>query len=91
LAERGKRILFKVNELDVVDEGELELNTFIETTRWLNIKFRLEAQNILNLAEERNRTLFINTRNVVLNNIDRLEIRSRTKGFRLFLALSGTY
>ncbi|NNE38924.1 MAG: TonB-dependent receptor [Gammaproteobacteria bacterium] len=91
IAERGRRILFKVNELDVVDEGEMEFNAFIETTRWLNIKYRLEAQNILNLTEDRDRILFINTRNIMQDNISRREIRSRTKGFRLFLALSGTY
>jgi hypothetical protein len=91
IAQRDRRILFKVNELDIVDEGELEFNAFIETTRLGQIKARFEAQNIFNLAETRDRTIFIGTRNSSLSGVDRREIRYRTKGFRLFLILSGTF
>jgi hypothetical protein len=91
IAERAERILFKVNELDIVDESELEFNAFVETTRWAGLKARLEAQNILNLAETRDRTIFVNTRNSALADIDRRELRARTKGFRLFLTLSGAF
>ena len=91
IAKRDRRILFKVNELDIVDESELEFNAFIETTRWGEIKARFEAQNIFNLAETRDRTIFTGTRNSSLLGVDRREIRYRTKGFRLFLILSGTF
>ena len=90
-AERGDRILFKVNELDIIDESDLELNAFVETTRWADIKVRVEGQNILNLAEERNRTIFIDTRNLALTGIERREWRAREKGFRLFLILTGSF
>ena len=91
IAERAERILFKVNELDIVNEGELEFNAFVETTRWGEIKARLEAQNIFNLAETRDRTIFVGTRNPFLVNVERREIRARTKGFRIFIILSGTF
>jgi hypothetical protein len=90
-AERGERVLFKVNELDIIDESDLELNAFVETTRWADIKVRVEGQNILNLAEERNRTIFIDTRNLALTGIERREWRAREKGFRLFLILTGSF
>jgi hypothetical protein len=91
IAKRDRRILFKVNELDIVDESEFEFNAFIETTRWGEIKARFEAQNIFNLAETRDRTIFGGTRNSSLVGVDRREVRYRTKGFRLFLILSGTF
>jgi len=91
IAERAERILFKVNELDIVDESELEFNAFVETTRWAGLKTRLEAQNILNLAETRDRTLFVDTRNSAFVDIERRELRARTKGFRLYLTLSGAF
>jgi hypothetical protein len=91
IAERGKRILYKVNELDVVDESELEFNAFVETTRWWDIKARIEAQNILNLDETRDRIIFIDTRNISVSDLQRREISARDKGFRLFLILSGIF
>ncbi len=91
VAERGKRILYKVNELDIVDESDVEFNAFLETTRWWDIKVRVEAQNILNLSETRDRTIFANTRNISLSDVERREVSARDKGFRLFLIFSGTF
>ncbi len=91
IAERAERILFRVNELDKVDESELEFNAFAETTRFWGIKIRVEGQNILSLAEERDRTVFAGSRNTAMTNILRHELRSRDKGFRMFLTLSGAF
>ena len=91
IAERSERLLFKVNELDIVDEGELELNAFVETTRWWELKVRLLGENILNLAEVRDRTKFIGERNSTLTDIEGFEYRYRTKGFRLTLLVSGSF
>ena len=85
---RGERPFFKVNELDVADEGT-EFNVFVETTRWLGLKMRFAADNILNLAETRNRTLFVAERG--LSPVDRREIRSRERGFRVQLEVSGSF
>jgi outer membrane receptor protein involved in Fe transport len=91
IAERAERLLFKVNELDIIDEGELEFNAFVETTRWWGLKIRLLGENILNLAEVRDRTKFIGERNSTLTDIEGFEFRYRTKGFRLTLLLSGSF
>ncbi len=89
IADRAERILFKVNELDRIDERGLEFNAFVETTRWGGIKVRLDAENILNLAEGRNRTIYTGLRN--LSDVARQEIRDRAKGHRLTLLFSGSF
>lgn len=91
IADRAERLIFKVNELDIVDESELELNTFIETTRWAGIKIQLIGQNILNLAEVRNRSEFIGERNSTISDIEGYEYRYRTKGMRWTFLLSGSF
>jgi hypothetical protein len=91
IGERAERTLFKVNELDIVDEGDLEFNAFVETTRFGAMKVSLMAQNILNLAETRERTIFVGRRNLALIDVEQREVSARTKGFRLFLSLSGTF
>ncbi len=85
---RGERPLFKVNELDIFNDGRL-LNAFIETTRWLGLKFRLSANNILDIVESRDRTLYIGERG--LSPVDVRELRSLQNGRRLLLAVSGTF
>ena len=91
IADRAERLVFKVNELDIVDEGELELNAFIETTRWAGLKIQLIGQNILNLAEVRDRTEFIGERNSTFTDIEGYEYRYRTKGMRWTLLVSGSF
>jgi len=88
IRKRAERPFFKVNELDVYDDGT-ELNTFIETTRWYGLKLRLGANNIFNLVESRNRTVFIGERD--LSAVNFRELRDRTRGFRLRLAVSGNF
>ncbi len=63
VADRDKRTLYKVNELDEYSEGTA-INTFIETTRWFGIKIRLEAANMLSYDQHRERTLFTGERNL---------------------------
>lgn len=85
---RAERPAFKVNEFDVSDDGT-EFNMFIETTRWLNAKIGLSAENILDLAEDRDRTAFVGERD--LSPIDFIELRSRTRSFRVNLSISGSF
>ncbi len=40
-----------------------QLNVFVETTRFANLKFRLEAQSVLNSPEKRDRRLYAPDRN----------------------------
>ena len=86
--ERGERPSYKVNELDVADD-ETEFNVFVETTRWLGLKTRLSAVNILDLAETRERTIYEAERE--LSPIERREFRSRERGFRFELEISGSF
>jgi hypothetical protein len=57
IAEQAGRPRFKVNELEVYDEG-VEVIVFAETTRWFGMKIRLEGRNLLNYTESRNRFLY---------------------------------
>jgi hypothetical protein len=87
-ASRAERPLFKVNELDVYDETA-EANIFVETTRWLGLKIRLTATNLLTEIESRDRTEFERERD--LSQVDEYKIRDTTNGFRLTLEFSGAF
>jgi hypothetical protein len=87
-ASRADRPLFKVNELDVYDETA-EANLFVETTRWLGMKIRLTATNVLEEVESRDRTEYVGERELTL--VDEQKIRDTTNGFRLTLEFSGAF
>ncbi len=88
IGEQAERPRFKVDELDVYNE-QLELNAFIESTRWFGIKIRLDGNNLLDYTETRNRTIYAGDRGVtpVTSQI----IRERTPGRRIKLTLSGNF
>ena len=88
LRTRAERPLFKVNELDVHDEGE-ELNVFIETTRWFGMKIRLHGQNLLNLSLLRDRAVFVGQRG--LSSVDFRELHDSVEGRRIIFSLSGSF
>jgi outer membrane receptor protein involved in Fe transport len=81
-------IIFKVNELDVRDR-EPEINLFVETTRWLGLKIRLEYNNILDRIEARQRSLYEVERD--LSPLVRRQLQDRTDGREIGLTLSGTF
>jgi hypothetical protein len=85
---RAEGQLFKVNELDVRDEGT-EFNVFVETTRWLGLKINLSANNLLDLEQLRHRTIYVAERD--LTPIDRRELTDRTDGRRIVLNVSGSF
>ncbi len=88
LRTRAERPLFKVNELDILDEG-VEFNVFVETTRWFALKFRLHGQNLLNLRQLRDRTVFIGERG--LSPVDFRELHDSVDGRRVVLSLAGSF
>jgi len=88
IAEQANRPLFKVNELDLYNEG-VELNAFIETTRWLGLKIRIEGNNLLNFTEWRDRTIYTGQRD--LSPVKNRIIRNRVSGRRLSLVLNGSF
>jgi outer membrane receptor protein involved in Fe transport len=85
---RGERPIFRVNELDIGDEG-VEFNMFVETTRWLGLKVRLVAEDILDAPETRDRTIYEGLRN--LSPVDSRELRDRFRGVRVALTVSGNF
>jgi len=88
LAKRAKRPVFKVNELDIFDDG-FDLTAFIETTRWFGVNIKIEGQNLLNNIQNRDRTVYMGQRE--LSPITRRDIRIGDNGGRLFLIVSGTF
>jgi hypothetical protein len=88
IAERGERPRFKVNELDAYNEGVV-FNAFVETTRWLGIKVRFEAENILDLTANRSRTIYTGERSLSL--VSRREIRNHSVGRRFAVVMSGSF
>ena len=58
-------------------------------TRWLGIKVRLDFENILDIEESRERTVFTGRRD--LSSLRSLEYRDDTRGRQLYLTFSGTY
>jgi len=85
---RAKRPLYKVNELDVYDEGT-SVNAFVETTRWFGLKLRFLAENIPNLSQRRDRTSYAGLRN--LSAVDFREISVGREGVRLTFLTSGSF
>lgn len=87
-ALRAERPLFKVNELDIYDEDP-NVDIFVETTRWLGMKMRLEGLNLLNRTQLRDRTVYFGERgnSPVLFR----ERRHLTAGSRVMLILSGSF
>jgi hypothetical protein len=87
-AERGERPLFKADELDIFNES-IDLNAFIETTRWFGLKFAVEAQNILDNLQTRDR--YIYTAGRELSPLLLRERREGDNGTRLVFKVSGTF
>lgn len=88
-ADRGARPLYRVNELDVYNEGAA-VNLFVETTRWYGIKIRLLAENMLSYRQRRERTLFTGERD--LTPVDTIITRERRHDInRVALYLNGNF
>jgi hypothetical protein len=89
IADRGERTWFKVDELNVYDEDGIEMNVFVETTRWLGVKFRLEGSNLNHFTETRDRALYVGRRG--LSPVSRRELTEVSEGRRLILTVSGSF
>jgi len=88
IAEQAERPRFKVNELEIFNEG-IETNIFVETTRWFGIKTRLEANNLLDYDEIRDRIIYTGGREV--SPVESRILRERQAGWRVTLSLSGNF
>ena len=88
IAEQADRPRFKVNELEVFNEG-IETNVFVETTWWFGIKTRLEGSNLLDYNEVRDRYIYKGGREV--SPLESRILRERQAGWRVTLFLSGNF
>jgi len=88
VAQQAERPLFKVNEMQKYNEGTL-INVFVETTRWLGLKIRLEGNNLLNYTETRDRTIYTGGRD--LSPVSSRILRERVAGRRANLVISGNF
>jgi hypothetical protein len=88
MAEQAVRPVFKVDEAERYNEGILA-SVFVETTRWLGLKIRLEGHNLFNYFEVRDRTTFTGERN--LTPVDSYALRERIVGRRVNLVLTGNF
>lgn len=86
--ERRERPRYKVNEFEVLDEGT-DVNLFIETTRYWDLKIRLEGQNLMNVNQSRDRYLYQGLRD--LTPLRRSILRDRNDGTRFFVSVSGNF
>lgn len=79
---------YELDELDIRDDG-VDLGFFIETTRFMDTKVRLAAQNLLDRSFERDRRVFDDSR------LDQetafREVRDFRRGRSLILSLSGNF
>jgi hypothetical protein len=67
----------------------MEVNAFVETTRWFGIKIRLEGSNLSHFTETRDRRLYEGRRD--LSPVSRREFTRTREGRRLILTVSGVF
>jgi len=88
LQDRADQYRYKVNELEITDDTA-ELNAFIETTRWFDIRMRIDLENILDFNELRERTVYTGERG--LSAVRTRELRDQKGGPRIFFTFSGGF
>ena len=89
IANRDERTWYKVDEVNHYNEDGIEMNVFIETTRWFGIKIRLEGSNLNHFTETRDRTLYTGRR--LLSPVLQRELTEVQEGRRLTLTVSGSF
>lgn len=79
---------YELNELDIRQDG-VNVDFFIETTRFMSTKVRLAAQNLLDRTFERDRRVFDGSRRD--ERVAFREVRDFRRGRSLILELSGNF
>jgi hypothetical protein len=80
--------LFKVDELDVFEEGVI-LGAFVESTRWFGLKMTLGIKDILDEQKLRTRTIYTGRRE--LSALRRTEITDVTRGRQFEFTVTGSF
>lgn len=79
---------FELDELDI-DERGVDLEAFIETTRYFGVKMQLTVQNLLDRRFLRDRTVFTGPRGS--SPADFRELRDLRRGRSVLLSISGSF
>ena len=85
---RSERVLYKVNELDIFNEGT-DVGAFIETTRWFGVKLKLNLRDLTNTGRNRVRTTYVGERG--RSAVSRRELIDITRGRQLDMIVSGSF
>ena len=67
----------------------MDIHGYIETSRWFGVKMQLGFENLLDFHEDRVRTIYTGARG--LTAVDSVELRDRTRGFRLSFQINGNF
>lgn len=79
---------FELDELDI-DERGVDVEAFVETTRYLGVKMQLKMQNLLDRRFLRDRTVFDGPRGA--SPVDFREVRDLRRGRSILLSISGSF
>lgn len=85
---QDRSVRFELDELDIDDRG-IDVETFIETTRYFGVKMRLVVQNLLDRRFLRDRTVFSGARSS--SPIEFREARDLRRGRSVLLSVSGAF
>lgn len=83
-----RAIAFELDELDI-DERGVDVEAFVETTRYFGVKMQLVVQNLLDRRFIRDRTVFDGPRGT--SQVDFREIRDLRRGRSVLLSISGSF
>lgn len=83
-----RSVRFELDELDIDDRG-VDVETFVETTRYFGVKMQLVVQNLLDRKFLRDRTVFDGPRGS--SPVDFREARELRRGRSVLLSVSGAF
>ncbi len=88
MMDRAEQYQYKADELIIYDENT-DIHAYIESSRWFGMKMQFGAENILNFHEDRYRVIYTGAREQ--SPVDSIELRDRTRGFRLNMTVTGNF
>ena len=83
-----RAVAFELDELDI-DERGVDVEAFVETTRYFGVKMQLTVQNLLDRRFLRDRTVFTGPRGS--SPADFREVRDLRRGRSVVLSISGSF
>ena len=84
----ARSTVFELDELDT-DERGVDVEAFVETTRYFGVKMQLTVQNLLDRRFLRDRTVFDGPRGA--SPVDFREVRDLRRGRSVLLSISGSF